>query len=182
MGMIRVAELYASGKTVPQVQSITGLSRGSVSNYLNEIETLIGRPFVRGKNRPVVVTPQCATEMKRTRGLRAASIRDFHSFRTTWVTLALMAGIPMEVVRVVTGHRTVEVVLKHYFRPDFEHIRGVIESRMPNILTAGHVVSCREDTPSEIIKGATPETAWQDIQRLRMLPEVSPHGTEAISL
>jgi len=43
--------------------------------------------------------------------------KDFHSFRVTWITNALSAGVPMEIVRRVTGHQTVEVVLKHYFRP-----------------------------------------------------------------
>ena len=39
-----------------------------------------------------------------------------HSFRVTWITLALAAGVPLELVQRVTGHRTVEVVMKHYFR------------------------------------------------------------------
>lgn len=176
IGMMRVAELYAAGKTVPEVQGITGLSRGTVSNYLNEIERLLARPFIRGKYRlaevtPVAVPPECVTEVKRARGLRAASIRDFHSFRTTWVTLALMAGIPMEVVRLVTGHRTVDVVLKHYFRPDFENIRGLFERRMPDILTAGRSLAGSEKTSSDIIRDATPENAWWTIQQLRRMEE-----------
>jgi hypothetical protein len=51
-------------------------------------------------------------------GLRRASIRDFQSFRVTWITLALSAGVPMELVTRVTGHQTVDVVLKHYFRQE----------------------------------------------------------------
>ena len=31
----------------------------------------------------------------RKEGLRRASVRDFHSFRVTWVTLALTAGVPL---------------------------------------------------------------------------------------
>ena len=34
-----------------------------------------------------------------------------------WYALALAAGVPVELVRRVTGHATVETVLKHYFRP-----------------------------------------------------------------
>lgn len=70
-------------------------------------------------------------------GVRRASLRDFHSFRVTWVTLALVAGVPIEVVKKVTGHRTVEVVMKHYFRPGREEMRQTLKSRMPAVLT-GH--------------------------------------------
>ncbi len=61
---------------------------------------------------------------------------DFHSFRVTWITLALAAGVPLELVQRVTGHRTVEIVLKHYFRPGREDFRETIMSAMPELLTA----------------------------------------------
>lgn len=69
-------------------------------------------------------------------GVRRASLRDFHSFRVTWVTLALVAGIPIEVVKKVTGHRTVEVVIKHYFRPGREDMRQAL-SALPHVLKNG---------------------------------------------
>jgi hypothetical protein len=47
-------------------------------------------------------------------------VRDFHSFRVTWVTLALTAGVPLELVQKVTGHKTTDIVLKHYFQPGLE--------------------------------------------------------------
>ena len=64
-----------------------------------------------------------------------ASIRDFHSFRVTWVTLALTAGVPLEIVQKVTGHKTTEVVLKHYFQPGREDFRNALQSAMPKLLT-----------------------------------------------
>jgi integrase len=69
--------------------------------------------------------------------LRHSSGYDFHSFRVTWITMALSQGIPIELVRRVTGHSTVEVVLKHYFRPDRENFRRVLESKMPAFLSGG---------------------------------------------
>ena len=30
----------------------------------------------------------------------------FHSFRVTWVTLPLTAGVPLELVQKVSGHKT----------------------------------------------------------------------------
>lgn len=66
-----------------------------------------------------------------------ASVKDFHSFRTTWITIALTAGVPMELVRRVTGHVTVDVVLKHYFRPGRADFRKALLRAMPRLITSG---------------------------------------------
>jgi len=50
-------------------------------------------------------------------GLRRASIRDFHSFRVTWVTIALTGGVPLELVQKVTGHKTTDIVLNTISSP-----------------------------------------------------------------
>jgi hypothetical protein len=71
----------------------------------------------------VVPASRGAFHQERTTGLRRASVRDFHSFRVTWVTLALTAGVPMELVQRVTGHRTAQIVQKHYFQPRAEDFR-----------------------------------------------------------
>jgi integrase len=73
--------------------------------------------------------------LAKTSGKRNASVKDFHSLRTTWITLALSAGVPMELVRRVTGHTTTDVVLKNYFRPGREDFRKAIEGAMPKMLT-----------------------------------------------
>ena len=70
-------------------------------------------------------------------GLRRASVRDFHSFRVTWVTLALTAAVPVEVVQKVTGHKTAEIVLKHYYQPGRDDFRHALQSAMPKLLTNG---------------------------------------------
>jgi integrase len=70
-------------------------------------------------------------------GLRRASVRDFHSFRVTWVTLALTAGVPLELVQKVTGHKTAEIVMKHYFQPGREAFRKALQTAMPKLLTNG---------------------------------------------
>lgn len=66
---------------------------------------------------------------------KASNIKGFHSLRTTWITMALTAGVPMELVRRVTGHSTVNIVLKHYFRPGREDFREALESALPKTLT-----------------------------------------------
>lgn len=70
----------------------------------------------------------------RANGLRKASVRDFHSFRVTWVTLALNAGVPIEIVKKVTGHRTAGIVMTHYFQPGREDFRRTLASRLPALI------------------------------------------------
>jgi integrase len=75
------------------------------------------------------------THAQRNDNERMASVKDFHSLRTTWITMALTAGVPMELVRRVTGHSTVNIVLKHYFRPGREDFRNALETALPQSMT-----------------------------------------------
>lgn len=75
-----------------------------------------------------------AIHADRADGLRRASVRDFHSFRVTWVTLALTANIPLEIVQKVTGHKTADIVLKHYFQPGREDYRNAIQSALKELI------------------------------------------------
>jgi hypothetical protein len=70
------------------------------------------------------------------RRLRNSDGHDFHSFRVTWVTLALSGRVPIELVRRVTGHSTAEVVLKHYHQPGRDHLRRGLKDKMPAFLSA----------------------------------------------
>jgi len=76
-----------------------------------------------------------AFHQKREHGLRQASIRDFHSFRVTWVTLALNERISPELVCKVTGHKTIEIVLRHYHQPNREDYRRELLANLPDALT-----------------------------------------------
>jgi len=81
-------------------------------------------------------------------------VRDFHSLRVTWVTLALTAGVPLELVQRVTGHKTTDVVLKHYFRPGQEDFRLALEGAMPKLLTMGSEKARAGLAKAETAKGA----------------------------
>jgi hypothetical protein len=75
------------------------------------------------------------TRAPRAHGQRAASVRDWHALRTTFVTLALSAGVPVELVKRVTGHQTTAIVMEHYFRPDREQFRAALTGALPEVLT-----------------------------------------------
>ena len=130
--MRAVFTAYLDGQTLDQVMAATGSSRGAVSNYLNELERETGCRIIRGNRRALKTD---GLQAERENGKRRASVRDFHSFRVTWITLALAAGVPLELVQRVTGHRTVEVVMKHYFRPGRDDFRQAILKAMPKMLT-----------------------------------------------
>jgi hypothetical protein len=96
----------------------------------------VGLPGQRARG-AAVKRDESLLRVERANGLRRASVRDFHSLRITWVTLALTAGVPLELVQRVTGHKTTDVVLKHYFRPGQEDFRQALEGAMPKLLTTG---------------------------------------------
>jgi hypothetical protein len=45
--------------------------------------------------------------------------------------------VPLELVQKVTGHKTAEIVLKHYFQPGREAFRQTLQIAMPKLLTNG---------------------------------------------
>ena len=94
-------------------------------------------------------------------------MRDFHSLRTTWITLALVAGVPMEIVRRVTGHTTADTVLKHYFRPGREQLRQALEPAMPQLLATGAV--SRDDQIRKIVMEMTARSRKRDCERILAL-------------
>ena len=105
---------------------------------------------------------------ERENGQRRASLHDFHSFRVTWITLALAAGVPLELVQRVTGHRTVAVVLKHYFRPGREDFRQALVKAMPKMLGEGSVSSAKEEM-LRIIERMTAKSWKRDREKLLAL-------------
>jgi len=163
--MQAVAEAYLDGQTFDQVMAATGCSRGSVSSYLNELERETGCQIVRVQRRALKTD---GLQAERENGKRRASVRDFHSFRVTWITLALAAGVPLELVQRVTGHRTAEVVMKHYFRPGREDFRAAIFKAMPKMLADGGQRSAKEEM-RETITRMSARTWKKDQARLLKL-------------
>jgi integrase len=115
----------------------------------------------------VVHRGEIHAERKKGEGVRRASVRDFHSFRVTWVTLALTAGVPLELVQKVTGHKTTDIVLKHYFQPGREDFRRALQSAMPKLLTNGQISP--KDEMRKIVKKMAAKTWKKDKTRLLSL-------------
>ena len=68
----------------------------------------------------------------RSRGLKKANTRGYHSLRTTFVTLAFEAGLAESTIRQITGHTT-DVIARYYYQPRAESIREEFEQKMATI-------------------------------------------------
>lgn len=141
----------------------TGCSRGTVSGHLNEIERETGCTILRGNRRAL---QSDGLHAERETGKRRASVRDFHSLRVTWITLALAASVPLELVHRATGYRTVGVVMKHYFGPGREDFRTAIFKAMPKMLADGGAQKPVKDEMRAIIEGMTARTWRRDRAKL----------------
>ncbi|MBT7068311.1 MAG: tyrosine-type recombinase/integrase, partial [Verrucomicrobia bacterium] len=109
----------------------------------------IGRVFKKALGKENVVA-------KRKHGLRKASVFDFHSLRTTWITEALSRGVPIETVKLISGHKTVEVVTTHYFHPNREHVRNALQDALPI-----HLTGSQPSGQQKMLPGPTPKVPIQ---------------------
>ena len=128
--------LYAQGASVREIEKRTGRARSTVSADLHLAEDLSGLRFM-AKQAQGGIKDKVArlTRLDAAGRARRASVADWHSLRTSWITLALAAGVPVELCRLVTGHQTVEIVMRHYFKPQAEHLRAVLGDKLPDVLT-----------------------------------------------
>ena len=133
---------YAGGQSYRQIEAETGRQRGQTSEDLREAETVTGLQLRHGvtvASKRDLKTLISKTRQKRPegKGKLSASTLGWHSLRGTWATLALSAGVPVETVKLVTGHGTANTVLKFYYNPQREHLRAVLGDKLPDVLTGG---------------------------------------------
>lgn len=166
--MLRVFQRYCDGASTNILAKELNVSKGTISNDLHAVQDLMTEPFIRVR---VASKIRNATQEKRGDGKRAASIRDWHALRTTWVTLALSAGVPIELVRRVTGHATTEIVLKHYFKPNRDQFKALLNAKMPDVFTGGpQIPALTEDDLStladKIVAGRATEAEREKFKKL----------------
>ncbi|MEI7436384.1 MAG: hypothetical protein WCL16_06220, partial [bacterium] len=164
--LLRIFDLYAEGQTYNAIAPKLGMSKGSVSHYLTRIEKIAGIPIVRTAK---VAAPQADgvrgfLHEKREGSARRVNIHGFHALRSTFVTLALTANVPVELVKAVTGHTLSETVITHYFHPNQEQMRTALQSAMPRLLMNG--APTRDEQMREILKKSSSKTWKQDQKKL----------------
>lgn len=60
------------------------------------------------------------TEERKGPGCRRANVRGWHGLKTTFVTMALNGGMPIEMLRKIVGNSTLEIVRRNYYQPEKE--------------------------------------------------------------
>jgi integrase len=173
----RLREVLASravqlqGYIFPELEKQYAVAQDVLTNRVRKVMSAVG--FGDAGDLEAGQKSRGAFHQTRKGGLRRASIRDIQSLRVTWVTLALNAGIAMDLVQKVTGHQTVAIVLKHYHKPGRDDFRRELEKKLPSALTGA--VAKVAVSPADIrAKLASMTTAnWQTIrdELLSALPE-----------
>ena len=171
--MIDTLRRYAEGQGIRQIEKETGVSRSTVSADLHAVEAWTGKRFMAGAIKTPDMKSASArlTRVARDKGERAASVWDWHTLRTTWVTLALASGVPETTVRIVTGHATVELVLKHYFKPNRDQLRTTLANALPDVLTGekSNGPTADDELAALVGKVQAGTATAKDKKRLRLL-------------
>lgn len=135
--MSEIVKLYAVGNSYRDISHELRVSRVSISEILHHAEELSKLAFIQDRRNMFSMRKAVAriTRKKRDVGQRSASLYDFHALRTTFVTIAISNGFSIDKLRALTGHETVEIVLRHYFKPKGTDFSNELEKAMPESLT-----------------------------------------------
>lgn len=161
---LAILQKHLEGMDGKAIAAAMDISRGAVSTYLHEMETLAEIALVTPPKRENPARATLAEARDGEQRKQRGSLCGWHSFRTTFCTLALANGVPMELLTRITGHRTAEIVLKHYDRRGRDAMRKAIGEAMPNAI-AGAVGSGRTRAAA-----ARPRQGEADAEIVQSLP------------
>ena len=172
----RLLEVYArfkAGMRSSEIAAELDVARSQVSMDLRDIEKLTGealRPMAARKAQAGTRLDLIEkTRQERKVGKRAACIYGWHSFRHTFVVLALKAGVPVEDVRRIVGHGEAETTLSNYYNPEAKHAAESLRKGM-----AGTVLDV--GTRKGRKRGGAPSPRKTAADRLRELKTLADEG------
>ena len=156
----KAAELYFQGKGMTTIAMEMNAGKSTVSGWFTWLAKGLGKPVLRG------IEESIKNDFEKTRvvrklggGSRSASLIDWHALRTSFVTIALENGIPIETVKKITGHKTDAIVCRHYYRPSIDGVRSALAKR-PTAITG---------VAEEAEEAEEAETAPRPAQQLQRL-------------
>jgi len=140
--MRKLFDLYISGKSVCKAAKSIGIAQSSASTYLNDIQTAVGTRFIRGANtraKPdALPEKKGSSTLKPKSGVRRVSVRDWHGFRTTWITSQLCAGMSVQLIAKATGHASAKLIESNYFKPDEQMLKEAFGRYIPDLVKNSH--------------------------------------------
>ena len=127
----RILDTYLTGQSMKRTAAALGVPLSLVSTALNDVQRAAGdavpvvrRTERRAVDRSITLASDTPEGVKRA---RRASTGGWHSFRTSWATLALQAGVPPELVARCTAHTTTRTLTRHYFQPRRDALRDALD-------------------------------------------------------
>ena len=140
--LAKMLTIYAEQPSYREVAKQLSCPLSSVSYNLRDAERISGIRFLNEQNHArngIGHAIDQVTRQKRDIGRHAASIYDFHALRTTFVTLAAINGVPLDTVRLITGHTNTVVLQKFYDRAKGTDVADILSRAMPTSLTLSAV-------------------------------------------
>ena len=154
--ILKFMPLYASGKSYREIRSLTGAHLVSISHALTIAERISKTRFIATSRKPKAKASMEALVRKVTRkqrkvGLKCASTYDFHCLRTTFVTIAAKHKVPLETVRLITGHTDTRMLEQYYNRAQGIDVASAFAKALPSILTQDIPTPMLEAHPSQAL-------------------------------
>ena len=155
--MVEVVTMRAKGETFEKIRAATGIRcNDTISALLHEAQDKSGLHFMpNNSGHSIRKAIKESTRKARVNGARSASKYDFHCFRTTFCTRFLNAGFSIDKLKAITGHATVDIVLKHYYKPKGTDHKLEMLAAMPSGLLGSN--------PPKALPAATTGDKWQMI-------------------
>lgn len=169
----RILALHLEGRNGKEIAEALNVSRATVSEFLHAMEDAGRIALVSEQKRDIPARATLADAQDGEQRKQRGSLCGWHSFRTTFCTLALANGVPMDILRKITGHRTAEIVLKHYDRRGRDAMRKAIGGAMPKAI-AGAVAPSAAPTPAAPADGDALEAVALPPELAGMLSKASP--------
>lgn len=150
-----VAKAHFAGLNQTSIAKDLGESKAKISGDFDTLEEITGRDF-RAKARRQRLELGASrrslireTQTTRAVGKCAASRYDWHSFRSTFVVFAVLAGVPLPIVSKTVGHSTTKITLEHYFNPQAKHEAAIISKAVAGVYALE--MKRPDDTPPEAL-------------------------------
>jgi integrase len=125
---------YMAGDSYVDISNETGRHKSAISYDLNSVQEGIGCRVIRRKNGETIRNNLQRTRKTRKQGVRSGSKVDWHCLRTTFASIALENGMSEGNLLSITGHTSMQTVIKHY-RQIKEKERNREYEKMPAFFT-----------------------------------------------
>ena len=121
--MKKVYHLYAiEGKSYRTIVDETGISKGTICGYLQEIEQFTNDHIIRfEKGKSQTRNLLAKTRIVRKSTNRSVSAFGWASLRSTFCRIAIENGVDPKVIMLAVGHKNYNTTMTYYNNPTMEH-------------------------------------------------------------